>query len=106
MLVIYEAGRVGEDTGWIQVMTDEPSYTKLRQALRSGDQAAAQKNLDALPKAAQRCADNQVYEPVGQARVTGLNPGLERQSWPRSTTKRCGVWSGGWTRSIGARRIL
>jgi hypothetical protein len=39
-----------KDTGFMQVPTDEPSYAKLRSALRSGDIKAARANFEALKK--------------------------------------------------------
>lgn len=36
------------DTGWESIMTDEPSYSKLRAAIRNGDEGAAEKMLRAL----------------------------------------------------------
>jgi hypothetical protein len=37
-----------KDTGWMQVQTDDPSYSKLRTALRNGDTAGARKLYDAM----------------------------------------------------------
>jgi hypothetical protein len=39
-----------KETGWQEVMTDEPSYSKLRQALRNGDQKEAQHQWSELTK--------------------------------------------------------
>jgi len=39
-----------KETGWTQIQNDLPGYTKMRQALRSGDQSAARSNLNALRK--------------------------------------------------------
>lgn len=39
---------IRKDTGWEEVQTDEPSYTKLRTALRNDDQRGARKQYDAL----------------------------------------------------------
>jgi len=39
-----------KETGWEQVMTDEQSYTKLRQAIRDGDNVRAKKVYDSLLK--------------------------------------------------------
>jgi hypothetical protein len=39
-----------KDTGWEQVMTDDPSYSKLRTAIRNGDTGGASKIFTALQK--------------------------------------------------------
>lgn len=39
-----------KETGWQQIQTDEPGYSKLRAAIRSGDWKGARRNLDALRK--------------------------------------------------------
>ena len=39
-----------KETGWQQIQTDEPGYSKLRSAIRSGDDRAAKRNYDALKK--------------------------------------------------------
>jgi hypothetical protein len=39
-----------KDTGWQQVMTDDPSYTQLRRQLRNGDETGAAKTYQALLK--------------------------------------------------------
>jgi hypothetical protein len=38
------------DTGWIEEQTEEPSYSKLRSALRNGDTKEAASQLEALRK--------------------------------------------------------
>lgn len=60
MSVVSEVGNMAKDflvkeglkseTGWRQEMTDEPGYSKLRQALREGNEREARKNLEALRK--------------------------------------------------------
>lgn len=45
-----KANGLSRETGWQQVETDEPSYSKLRTALRSGDEAGAKKQYEALGK--------------------------------------------------------
>ena len=37
-----------KDTGWQQVITDQPSYSKMRTALRNGDETEAKRILTAL----------------------------------------------------------
>lgn len=39
-----------KETGWQQVQTDEPGYSKMRSAIRNKDWAGAKRNLDALRK--------------------------------------------------------
>lgn len=48
-----------KDSGWVQEQTDQPSYTKLRSAIRSGDDAHALKMLNALR---QSHTDNQIVK--------------------------------------------
>jgi hypothetical protein len=46
---IKKAG-LQKDSGWVQVQTTDPSYSKLRQALRIGDEAKAKRLLDGMRK--------------------------------------------------------
>lgn len=39
-----------KETGWQQIQTDEPGYSKLRAAIRAGDDRGARRNLEALRK--------------------------------------------------------
>jgi hypothetical protein len=39
-----------KDSGWRQVQTDEPNYTKLRAAIRAEDDQSAMRNFEALRK--------------------------------------------------------
>lgn len=41
---------IKKETGWQQVQTDEPSYSKLRSALRAGDESEAKRQYEALKK--------------------------------------------------------
>lgn len=43
-----ETNNYRKDTGWVQVMTEEPSYSKLRQQVRDGDEAAAKRTFEFL----------------------------------------------------------
>jgi hypothetical protein len=45
-----KANGFSKETGWQQVQTDEPSYYKLRTALRSGDEAEARRQFEAIQK--------------------------------------------------------
>lgn len=47
-----------KETGWQQVETDEPSYAKLRSALRNGDEAEAKRQYQALSK---NRSDKQIF---------------------------------------------
>jgi hypothetical protein len=52
-----------KETGWMEIQTDEPGYTKLRQALRYGDTAKAEKILNELRKGR---TDSQIIKAMRQ----------------------------------------
>ncbi|MGA7817827.1 hypothetical protein, partial [Caballeronia sp.] len=54
-----------KDTGWQQVPTDEPSYSKLRSALRTGDEAEAKRVYNALQKSH---TDRQIFKAMKLAK--------------------------------------
>lgn len=55
-----------KETGWQQVPTDEASYSKLRSALRVGDEAEAKKQFEALRKGR---TDKQIFHAMKLAKA-------------------------------------
>ena len=56
--------KLKRDTGWQQVETDQPSYSKLRQQIRMGDEAGAQHTMDFLRKTHQ---DQEIMQSMFQS---------------------------------------
>ena len=86
-------------TGWMEVPTDEPSYTKMRAAIRIGDVAEAQKQWEGLRKTHSQEDIDKAMKRWGEMRFTrgteaheqmfyhSLDPG-QREIYRRALTER------------------